>query len=192
MRNAQHHICLGLFLLLCAGVHTLCAQGSVVLERNPPPAMPAREVIKTVGTAKADYQPTNDHTYSNSRAIRVELPNGGWGMISAGFSSKGKVVTRPESVTLRIFTASKTRQYVDDPRLLVRSDVESLFEGAAEIAGARTNGKDIYTSFEIKLPRLEFEKLADAKVVEITQSGTKWTLSGSEIDTFKDLTLLYK
>ena len=192
MRVASTQACFVLLIILIAGMSSAYGQKSVVLNTNPPPAMPARDSVKTVGTAKADYQVSNDQTYANSRVVRVQLSDGGWGMISAGFSSKGKGVATPESITLRVFTASKTRQYVDDPALTVRSDSEILFDGIAEVAGARTNGRDIYATIEVKLSRPAFERLTDSKTVELTQAGTKWSLSGSDLETFKDLILLYK
>lgn len=189
--GAKIFVLSALLIVLVAASSTTFAQ-KVVLDTNPPPAMPQRDAVKTVGTAKADYQASIDQTFSNSRVIRVQLPDGGWGMISAGFPSKGKGVATPETITLRVFTAAKTRQYVDHTKLVVRSDAELLFEGNSELAGARTNGRDIYSTVEVKVSRQSFEKLADAKAVEITQGETKWTLAGPEIETFKDLVLLYK
>lgn len=150
MRMHIRHLIVFSFLLMATIASR--SQTPIVLDTNPPPVAPTRTPVKTSGTAKAAYDKLRDITYANSAPISLKLPDGGWGSLSARFSSEGKDVQKPNRIVIHLFTAAKSRAYLDRPDVILVLGDRNVFEGKAEIVDARTNGAEIYVAFEFSLP----------------------------------------
>jgi len=190
MKNREAAFGFLLVLVAISGVST-GAQTPVVLDTNPPPAAPAPNIVKRFGTASANYNKYKDTTFASSTQISLKLPNSGWGHLSAGFSSKGDGVVKPELIKLHIFTAAKDRAFVDKPHAYVFADGVRLFDGVAEITDARTNGSDVYTSFEIPIPLGDFVKIVKAEKFTLAIGPSGWFVSKEELSKFNDLVGLF-
>lgn len=180
-----------LLLLIALGTSLVSAQSSVVLDTNPPPVAPAPNIVKKFGTASSNYNKFKDVTLSSSTSIALKLPNSGWGSLRASFSSKGNGVSKPESIKLHIFTAAKDRAFVDKPQAFVFADEVKLFDGLAEISDARTNGTDVYASFELLIPLNDFLKIVKAEKFSIAIGPSGWFVPKEELAKFSDLLGLY-
>lgn len=167
------------------------AQTPIVLNTNPPPMAPQRTSVKTSGTATAGYEKFNDITYSSSAPIALNLPDSGWGSLNAGFTSKGNGVVKPSHIVLRIFTATKDRSYVDKPDAKVFADDKKVFDGKAEIKDARTNGSEVYASFEITVSLDEFIAITKAEKFGIAVGPSGWFIPKTELSKFNDLLGIY-
>ena len=169
----------------------VCAQGSVVLHTDPPPVAPVRTVIKTSGTATAEYDKYTNTTFAKSKSISLKIGQKGWGYLSAGFTSKGNGVSKPDRIILHVFTAAGDRSFVDKPDATVFADADKIFDGKAEITDARTNGTEIYASFDISIPLSDFEKIVRAEKFGVSVGPSGWFIPKSEVAKFSDLLGLY-
>lgn len=178
-------------LLVFAADRSLRAQTPVVLDENPPPMAAPRVAVKKSGTAAAQYEKLKDITYASSASISLKLRDAGWGSLSAGFTSKGNGVVKPESVKIHIFTAAKDRAYIDQPDVIVIADGKKLFEGKASIGDARTNGADIYGSFDVSIPLSDFVAITKAEKFGISLGPSAWWIPKEQISKFTDLLGLF-
>ena len=163
------------------------AQNPVALDTGPPPAAAPRTTVKTSGTATAGYEKYRDITYAGSAPINIKLPDSGWGSISAGFTSTGNGVTKPDYIVIRFFTAAKDRSYVDRPDANLIADEKKVFEGKALIKDARTNGREVYASFEIIVSVDDFLTIAKSDKLAVTLGPSGWFIPKAELSKFNDL-----
>lgn len=180
-------ICFALVFSIVCGPASIQAQSKVILNTDPPPMAAPTTAVKTSGTASAKYNKFNDTTTSNSKPISLKIGESGWGTLSAGFSSKGNGVTTPDQIVLHLFTAVKDRSFVDKPDATVFADSEKLFDGKAKISDARTNGNEVYTSFEIAISLDDFRKAAKATKFGISIGPSGWIMTKKETAVFDDL-----
>jgi hypothetical protein len=180
-----------LLLLAVVAVSSIAAQKPIVLDTNPPPMAAPRTLVKTSGSASAKYDKFKDVTYASTIPIPLKIGDSGWGSLSAGFTSKGNGVVKPDRITLHIFTAAKDRSFVDKPDAVVIVDGKKIFDGKAQITDARTNGAEVYTSFEVSIPSADFATIVKAEKFGVAVGPSAWFISKAEISKFNDLLGLF-
>ncbi len=187
-RITKHAVVIGTFVLLVLCLRTsLDAQSPIVLDKNPPPMAAPRASVKKSGTASAGYDKIKDLTYSASAPIALKIGDSGWGSLNATFISTGKEVTKPGRIILRLFTATKDRSHVDKPEVIVFADEKRIFEGRAEVKDARTNGLEVYASFEISISLNDFTEIVKAEKFGISLGPSGWFIPKAELSKFNDL-----
>lgn len=183
-----------IFILLCLVLAAVFAAQGVygqerpVLDTSPPPAADPRTPLKQFGKASASYVPSKDETVANSGPIDLFFKDSsGRGWMSASFVSKGKLVAEPSAIALSVFTAAPDRKFVDDLTFRIEADKVVVFSGKSDLADGRTNGREIYSSLKVTLPRKDFEKLAKAKVIMLHVGPSVFEVNMSDKSNFQDL-----
>lgn len=189
-RNCYNGILAGLVAIGAFG--TSSAQTTVVLDTNPPPAAAPTTVVRSSGTASARYNKFSDTTSASSEPIRLKIGEAGWGTLTAGFTSKGKEVTKPSAILLSVFTAAPDRSFVDNPNATVFADGEKLFDSQAKIRDARTNGSEVYTAFEIAVSLTDFEKIVRADKFAVSIGTRGWIVPKEKFSNWGDLLGLFE
>ena len=162
-------------------------QDPVKLDTNPPPMAAPRTAVKRSGTASAAYEKQRDLTFAVSAPIELKLPDSGRGWLTAGFTSKGNGASKPDYIILRLFTSAKDRAYVDKPEAIIAVDERKVFEGKATVTDARTNGNEVYTSFEIIVSVDDFLTFGKAERLAIALGPSGWIIPKTELSKFDDL-----
>jgi len=144
-------------------------------------------VLKEIGKAKASYNERTDKTIVQTSPLQVagDFRNG----ISfrAGYASKGKQITKPESITLTFYSSAQDRTYADNRALLINIDGKVVLSETAKYENGNTNGAVFLISVTQAISYEMFVRLLAANKVQMKLGPTQFELKESDIEVLKDL-----
>src|SRR5947209_45874 len=150
-------------LVLFFSVLTCLSQDKVIISDDPPPPAARYPMFREVGSSKVFYNQSKDQTIARSKSFRVFGQDMEGLSLSAEFVSKGKKVSEPTNVTLKIFYIGKDRVFVDDRTLKIVIDNRELINGTSTFIRANESNV-ILATLEKEISLSDFTKISSSKI----------------------------
>ncbi|MDQ3635284.1 MAG: hypothetical protein M3405_12375 [Acidobacteriota bacterium] len=172
--------------MLFFGIDCL-SQDRPVVSTNPPPPATNFLITKEIGRARVTYSKSKDESIASTKNSLVYGKSLDGVVISAQFLSKGKKLSKPENIILRIYPAAKDRTYIDDRTIKIYTDKKEVINGTSNFIYANSDGRVTIAALEQNIPYKTFTKMSKAKIVKMQIGPTIFELTDSNLEAFQDL-----
>jgi hypothetical protein len=132
------------------------------------------------------YVSDADAVLVKSKPIRVVGVSGGEVELTAEFASRGKKVTRPDSILLGFISRSRVAKYNASTHLVLKADGEQISFDSTQLKIFVLDDSVIEMLFT-PIPCNIFLKIANAKSLQVNLGGLKLELTESYLEVLRDV-----